>query len=356
MLSEQVNQQAMITTGKPANFRWEPNGSGGVNYFLAKKPITNTEYGYFTGQDYGAIEKQVLSDYNRPSQESGNFPGSESTGNAGGSGSVGNALAVAQFDQGINTLNNGLNRLPGQLDVAKGNINTQYGTNRNELDSTKNQAQSSYTTSGNQNQQGFRTDKNAIADRSSLGLNGLMRMLGAYGAVGSDRGVASQAVATQASQERAGAGQVYAQNQSGLDTNWNNFLSQDENSRRKLEDWKTQQLNSAEAQSQTTKQDLLSKLADLAGQKSAAAGGSYAGSAQPYIDQANSLSASIDNLGRLNPTYTGVTPVYNAPSLSNYTVAQGAAPVAAKNATEQQVSPYLSILLAAQKEKEQAGL
>lgn len=264
---------------------------------------------------------------------------------------------LAQFDSSISTLQSGLNRLPGQLDIARSNINTQYGTNRNELDSTKNQAQNSYTTSGQQNQQNYRTDKNAIADKSSMGLQGLLRMLGAHGAGGSSdaRYVAPQAVATQASQERSGAGQNFAQNQSGLDTNWNNFLLQDTNSRRKLDDWRTQQLNSAEAQSQTAKQDLLSKLAELSGQRAALMGGNFKGAAQPYVDQANSLSSVIDNLARLNPTYTGVTPVYNAPTLSDYTLGQGGAPTVASNALEQQASPYLSLLLGGRKDKNQVG-
>lgn len=268
------------------------------------------------------------------------------------------AATIAQFDQGINTANSALGRLPNQLAIAKGNIDSQFNTNRNELDSTKNQANASYTTSGQQNQQNFRTDKNAIADKSSMGLQGLLRMLGAYGAGGSSdaRYVAPQAVATQASQERSGAGQNFAQNQSTLDTNWNNFLTQDQNSRKKLDDWRSQQVNSAEAQSQTAKQDLLSKLADLAGQRAAARGGNYAGAAQPYVDQANSLASVIDNLARLNPTYNGVTPVYNAPSLGDYSLGNNGAPAQAPtNAVEQQASPYLSLLLGNQRDKNQVG-
>jgi hypothetical protein len=254
---------------------------------------------------------------------------------------------VSQYDTAVNSAQSALNRLPTQLGIATGNVNRQYTVNQNELNSTKNQANNSYTQSGQQNQQSFRTDKNAIADKSSQGLQGLLRMLGAYGAGGSSdaRYVAPQAVATQASQERAGAGQTYAQNQSGLDTNWNNFLLQDTNSRHKLEDWRTQQINDAKAQSETTKQDLLSKLADLIGQRAAYKGGSYQGAAQPYVDQANALGASIDNLAKINPTYNGVTPVYNAPALSDYTLGQGSGAQLAQNAAEQQASPYLSLLL-----------
>src|ERR1700757_3263396 len=281
-----------------------------------------------------------------------------SSGGSGGSGGYAapsyDPQVLSQYDQAIGTEQNALNRLPTQLGVAQGNIRTQYGQNLNELNSTKDQSQNSYNTSTNQNQQSLRTNKNQISDQASAGLRGLLRTLGAYGAGGSSDAqfVAPQAVATQASQPRAGAGQTFAQNQSGLDTNWNNFLSQDQNSRNKLNDWQTQQLNSAQAQSDQTKQDLLTKLADLTGKRAEYQGGSYTGAAQPFLDQANALSGQIDNLGRLNPTYTGTTPVYNAPSLSSYEVNAGGAPhaqVGNPSALTDQTSPYLSLLLNSQK-------
>lgn len=277
--------------------------------------------------------------------------GAYSGGSSGsGSGKTVDQNVLGQYNTAINTTQSALDRLPNQFGIAQGNINSQYNTNRNELDTTKKNAKNSYNTSTTQNQQSYRTDKNQIADSASAGLGGLLRTLGAYGAGGSSDAmyVAPQAVATQASQERAGAGQNFAQNAQSLDTNWNNFLSEDENSRKKLEDWKSQQLNSAQAQSETTKQSLLSKLADLIGQKAAYEGGSYDGAAQPYINEANALSSSIDNLAKINPTYTGNTPVYEAPTLGSYTVDPNSQ-VTAQNAAEQSATPFLSLLMNNQK-------
>lgn len=352
----------------PIAHNTQPSGSRGIvpginfgaiwDKFVNGNPAADIfpDYNVFHNNPAPAAQATTGTTRNDPTPASGPYTGGGVSYASGNAGPAYDPNTLAQFDSAISTANNALGRLPGQLDIARGNINSQYGTNKNELDSTKNQAQHSYTTSTQQNQQNYRTDKNAIADKSSLGLQGLLRMLGAYGAGGSSdaRFVAPQAVATQASQERAGAGQNYAENQSGLDTNWNNFLSQDENSRRKLEDWRTQQLNSAEAQSQTARQDLLSKLADLVGQRAAVTGGSFRSAAQPYVDQANALSANIDNLARLNPTYTGVTPVYNAPNLSDYTLSQGGGATMANNAVEQQAAPYLSLLLG-QRDKNKVG-
>lgn len=295
----------------------------------------------------------IASQYNPTAPANADQSGAVAPNSTGVTTSTYNPAQIAGFDQAIGTDQNALNRIPTQLGIAQANIAGQYNQKNNELDSSKNQANASYDTSTNSNQQGYRTNKNQIADQASSGLNGLLRTLGAYGAGGSSEAMynAPQAVAGQASQQRAGAGQNFAQNQSGLDTNWNNFLSSDKNERAKLTDWQTTQNNSAQSQSDTAKQSLLSHLADLVGKRAQAAGGSYTGAAQPYIDQANGLSGTIDNLARMNPTYTGNTPVYSAPSLSSYQVADHGSPTTQVNALDSTTSPYLSLLLGNQKDK-----
>ncbi len=282
-------------------------------------------------------------------------PGASDT-NTNGTGIAGNYASpatLAQYDQAIGIYNNSLGRLSGQLDIAKGNINQQYGTNLNELDSTKNQAQNNYNTSTTQNGQSLRTNKNVIADQASSGLRGLLRTLGAYGASGSSDALynAPQAVANQATQQRAGAGQTFAQNQQGLDTNWGNFTNQDANSHRKLNDWQSNQLNSVQATSDTTKQDLLTKLAGIASQRASAAGGNATASAQPYLDQAAGLNSTIDNLGRNVASYTGTTPVYQAPTLDSYNTGAGTAGKIDPTTSGGATSPYLAMLLGQNKDK-----
>lgn len=265
-----------------------------------------------------------------------------------------NAGTIAQLGQSGNVIQSALDRLPNQLNIAHANIGTQFGQKDNELNTGLATNQNSYDTSTTQNGQSFRSNKNTINDQASNGLRGLQRLLGSYGAVGSDMGLAGRAVSDQASQQNAGAGQNFAQNQSGLDTNWGNYKNQFDNEKKKLVDWRTQQDAGAESQSLTTRQDLLSKLADIRGQESAARGGAYAGSAQPYLDQANALSGQIDNLGRLNPTYTGNTPQYTAAPLSSYDTGNGAQ-IATQGAQGGGMNtPWLNMLLG--KDKKQTVL
>ena len=254
--------------------------------------------------------------------------------------------AVGQYDQSIGMLDDALNRLGVQLGIAQGNINGTYGTRSNELNTAKTNNEGNYKNSSTENQQSLRTNRNAILDQQSAGLRGLLRQLGAFGAVGSDMQVAGGAVADVASQQNAGAGQTFATNQRGLDTNWNNYLGEWANSKKRLDDWKGEQIRSAEQQSLSQRQSLLTQKADLSGQRSAAMGGKYAGGAESGLNQARALSGQIDNLGRINPTYDGTAPQYTAPELSSYTQ-PGAAPQASMGPANSSLSanPSLARLL-----------
>lgn len=258
--------------------------------------------------------------------------------------------ALQQYDQSIGVLNDGIGRVDTQLGVATGNIDRNYSTKLNELTSARASNEGNYKDSSVSNQQSYRTNKNAINDQTSAGLRGLMRQLGAYGAVGSDMQLASGAVNDDASAKRSGAGQTFGQNQRGLDTNWGNYLNEWANSKKKVDDWHGQERNGAIQQSLTQKQDLLSKLADLRGQRAAAAGGNYAGGAAGTLAEARGLSGRIDQLGAINPTYTGVTPTYTAPSLASYaTPNQTVAQIAGTGTTS--ANPNLLNLLGLQDEE-----
>lgn len=263
-----------------------------------------------------------------------------------------NANAIAQLQQSANTVQNSLNRLDGQLGIALGNIDTQKMVKDREAQGQFDSTQNQYNTSTTQNQQQYRGNKNNINDQASGDLRGFLRLLGSYGATGSDMGLAGQAVADQASRQNAGAGQTYAQNQSGLDTNWGNYKNAWEDERLKRNDWREQQRNSAISQSQTSRQDLLAKLGDINGQIGAARGGSYASSAQPYLDQANALSGQIDALGRLNPTYQGNTPQYTQKTLDSYQTQQNQTQIDPNAVAGGLNTPWLNALLGKDKDKQ----
>lgn len=238
-----------------------------------------------------------------------------------GGGNRASAAQLAEYDQGIGQLEHGLGRIDTQLGVRLGNINNQYNTKKNELRSSWNRAEGQFNDQTRQNQQQRRTNINNINDRSSVGLRGLLRSLGSMGAVGSDMQLAGRAVQNQASQQRSGAGQTYAQNQKQIDTTWGQFKNDYADEDKKLNDWKANEDSAARQASQTTRQNLLTQLAQMKSQKAAAQGANGANAARADLGRANALSGEIDNLGRQQSTYSGNKVEYKAKDLDSYKVA-----------------------------------
>ena len=248
--------------------------------------------------------------------------GGGGVGVGGSVGSIYNPQQAALYDQSIAQLNAAKDRLGTQLGIAQGNINRQYSTNQNELQSAYDRAQNAHRQSTTANSQSLRTNYNNANDKASAGLQGLARLLGAHGAGGSSSMLmAGDAVQKTATADRTGANQTFAENQRSLDTNWGNFGLEHENSKKKLEGWKSQQLQQAEQQAKSSEQSLLTQLAQLQAQRASVLGGNVAAAGQPYLDQANALSSRIDQLGAINPTYDGRTPVYQQAALDSYRVA-----------------------------------
>lgn len=216
-------------------------------------------------------------------------------------------------------INSALGRLPGQLNTAKANIRDQYNTNMNELNSGKTAANQQYDQSTDQNQQQYVTNKNQINSQASSGLRSLLRVLGQHGAGGSSAALyaAPDAVGQVAQEQRSGASQNYGQNQQALDTNWNNYLTGYENSKKQLNDWLTQQNKQAESTSEQSRQDLLQQLLQLSPDQAAA---------NDLVSKINASAGKVDSLARFRPTYGGKTPVYTAPEVASYTVGEVGAP------------------------------
>ena len=272
----------------------------------------------------------------------GYYGGGGGRGGYYGGGNRASAAQLAEYDQGIGQLEHGLGRIDSQLGVRLGNISGQYNTKKNELRSSWNRAEGQFNDQTRQNQQQRRTNINNINDRSAVGLRGLLRSLGSMGAVGSDMQLAGRAVQNQANQQRSGAGQTYAQNQRQIDTTWGQFKNDYADEDKKLNDWKANEDSAARQASQTTRQNLLTQLAQLRSQNAAAQGANGANAARADLARANALSGEIDSLGRQQNTYTGNKVQYNAKDLDAYKVG-GDTSVGISNPTSPSSDPTLNI-------------
>lgn len=304
--------------------------------------ITNPNVNYLGALNPPTPENNYYSPTPAPaSSTSTNNPqvlGAETIYGGGGSGTALTAEQLAANAQAADLANYNLGLLPQQLQSALGNIQNQYNTNNNQLDSGRAQAQQGYDTSTQQNGQQFVTNKNQIANQASTGIHSLLSLLASHGAGGSSAALyaAPDAVNKVAAEQRSGAGQTFGQNQQALDSNWGNYQIGFDNSKKELADWLGRSRQSAQSDSETSRQSILAQLAGLQ---------SNATAAQPYIDQIKASAAHVAELGNFNPTYNGQTPVYNAPDVASYTVNQTGAPVLGTQGNNTAASPAFQYLL-----------
>jgi hypothetical protein len=123
-----------VAAGDPGSYAYMPNGQGGLNYFSGNAPISNTQYGQATGQDYGALEAAAKAAY-----QNGGRALDTSTYNSNTDPSlVGQAQGMIGNDQ--NTLNNLYSAINGALtgyaQDARGNVDKQYNNLQQQQDNT----------------------------------------------------------------------------------------------------------------------------------------------------------------------------------------------------------------------------
>lgn len=317
-------------------FNYSRPGAKGQNLFkdfwasLAAH-ATNTTPGWKTQEindKRDAEFNRVMSDITANSENATSTPNTTTVGSGGGgnrgtgtsSSNYASASQLAEYQQAIDQLNHGLGRLDPQLNIALDNLRKKFDQSTNEINSQYSRAENQYGTQSTQNQQNRVRNNENINNQASNGLRGLQQLLGSMGAVGSDMLLAGRAVQDKANADRSGAGSTFAQNQQNLDTNWAYTKDDFDGERKKLNDWYGENQRSIQSQSAAQRQSLSTQLAQLKGQQASAQGKNGADAARADLNAANSLSAKIDELARINPSYTGKSINYNPQSLDSYGV------------------------------------
>lgn len=258
-----------------------------------------------------------------------------------GSGSGGGSDA-AYYNQLISQYQNSLNNISNSLDELNKGSQNQRDTNLNELQSSFNKNKRSYDTNSQQNLQNNQLTKNKIADQASQGLRGLLRTLGANGAGGSSAAayLAPNAVTDTANAELADANSTFAQNQQNLDTNWNDYLNDYDNDKKKIEDAYQSSLRSNEQNVLNQRNNILNQLI------SAYAGAGRSGDMANATRQINENTNRINELNRFaKPTYNGTTATYTPADLASYNTGNTNVRTSLSGATNATNNPTLAMLL-----------
>jgi hypothetical protein len=253
---------------------------------------------------------------------------------------------LAGFDQAIGNTNSAINRLGSQLNSGNSAIDASYQNALKQLLLGRNQSQAAYDTSKQQTAQDYIGAKNTIGANAGASLQGLLRLLGSRGAGGGSAAteMAPQAVAREATLQRADAGNAFGQNSQALDTNWNNYLTGYNNSVMDVNSQRDQQRQGLQSNIESNRATLLQTLAQLSAQRDQAAGGNGVAAAQPFLDQAN---RTLDSLASYNVAPINYqTQAFNAPELASYAMGSAAGPTFQGQAPQNDYfSPYLAALL-----------
>lgn len=240
-----------------------------------------------------------------------------------------------------------LSRASAAYSAQQANVASSYGQQQNALNSSNAAATNQYQTGVTGNQQSKLTNDNAVNQQANASYQSILRILGGLGASGGSEAqyLVPQLVNQNTSAQLSAAGQTYAQNARTLDQNYGDYQNQEKNQQAQLNDWKTGQLATDQADYTQTQQNLLGILAGL--QSKSAAPSDLASSL-------NSVVGTIPNDVAQNPTYTGTTPVYNAPTLGSFEAANAPVAQVAPTAAGSSATPYLSVLAGPQKKQQTA--
>lgn len=260
---------------------------------------------------------------------------------------------IAEYDQGIRFMQDAVNRLGAQEQQGYSTIDSSWQNALNTLLGDKNQAEAGVTSTKSGLAKQFVTAKNTVGANAGNTLGSLLALLGARGAGGSSaaRVVAPGLVTRNATQQRGELASTNAENLRGIDQNWGDYLHRYQNEVNSANNQRTNKRGELAGTIANSRGTLLQQIAELAGQRSKAAGGSATGGAAPYLAAANNAYNSALSY-RVNPVAYN-TQAYNAPELEQYLVDPGGAPqVQGGQQTNDYTSPYYAALLGNNKKQQ----
>lgn len=227
---------------------------------------------------------------------------------------------LSSYDQSIDATNAQINNLTPTLNNNISGANSQYQTTVNSLLQGKTTADQGYQLDKTNDAQDYNGAKNTIRTNTGQTINGIDSLLGSRGGGGQAAGDYAALLAAKAGTgQLTGAGTSFGKNEQGLDTNYNTFLTGYNTNMKNADLTKTAAINSAQADIDTQKANLLQTLASLINERTSAAGGKGTAASQPYADEAKSLLSRASTEGA-PISVAPITPTtYTAPTLASYT-------------------------------------
>jgi hypothetical protein len=183
-----------------------------------------------------------------------------------------------------------------------------YDIAMNERNTNFNKAKSASDESAISNDQSVLQSRNAIDKNARMSSEDIMSILGAIGMGGSTRNKALSTIADKSNSNMNEANYGYGKNKRSILQSWNDFMNEDSNQQKQIADTKNFDIAEAGIARDTSKKSILQQIASNKlemGQGIDDITGEMAG-----------LDKNIADLSGVKKSYTGITPTYAAPSIS----------------------------------------
>lgn len=266
-------------------------------------------------------------------------PGVDSTLSGTGASNPYGQQYAAYYQDTINQLTPQLGQLDNQQNIGLQNIGNSYNLAQNRADQQQAADQRNYQTQLGQNQQSYINNRNSILQNTLTQQNALQRLLGIAGSGNSSAAYeqAPYAAGLQGSQQLFGAQNAYGQNENSLNTGWNDYTRNFQNSLQDLKNQKYQQQQNLQSSIAQTRANLLNQIAQANVYRDVAQGQNYQtalNARAPFQSQINNLLSQITQLGNQwqNPQIQTGPVTYQAPAMNNFGFQAGPAPTSQNDA------------------------
>lgn len=202
------------------------------------------------------------------------------------------------------------------LQASNAQVEAQKSQQNNVLNSNQATQANTYGNTLTKNAQDFETAATGAKTQGNTDLMSLQRLIGSMGGGGSsvETEEVPQLVDRSVAGNISGANTTKATNDQSADTAWNTFLNQLQTQR--------DQLNDQASEEEATNAGNYNKSAQVLNAIIAAAkGGTVSPSDLDY--ELNSAVSAIPSVTNWTPSFSGTTPVYQTPALSNFTLTPG---------------------------------
>jgi hypothetical protein len=264
--------------------------------------VTNIgNYKKYTEADMAQWRK--IDDWNTGDKKTGN--NNNANANASGSGGI----VYPNLQGSIDILNNNISALDPLYEAEVANANKNYEIANNERISNFKKTKATSDATAVTNDQNVLTSRNDINKNARISSEDAMAIIGALGMSGSTTRKALSGIADTSNKNLNSTNFDWGKNSQSILQSWNDYVNEDANQQKQLDDTRNYDVAQAGINKYTKAKDYLGQIATNMTNM-----GKF--DTSNILGRINSANGEIGKLSTIPRAYTGVTPTYTAPAVS----------------------------------------